>query len=106
MAVPAHDSRDFEFATAFSLPIRTVVAQREEDGVLDDGNAYTGNGTVVNSSYGSVGLDLNGLPSTEANAKVTEWLESIGQGKRQVPCLARVCRELLGMKSRFGLVRF
>ncbi|CAM6102504.1 unnamed protein product [Calypogeia fissa] len=83
MAVPAHDSRDFEFATAFDLPIRYVVAQGE-DGVLDDKSAYTGGGNIINSSYGSMGIDLNGLPTTEAGVKVTEWLEQIGQGKRQV----------------------
>jgi leucyl-tRNA synthetase len=85
MAVPAHDSRDFEFATAFNLPIRVVVAPRKE-GVLDSEIAYTGDGSMVNSSYESIGVDLNGLPNTEAAAKITEWLEAIGQGKRQVFC--------------------
>lgn len=90
MAVPAHDSRDFEFATAFDLPIRCVVAQGDDE-ALNGGSAYTGSGIMINSSPGSSGVELNGLSNTKAAAKVTEWLELTGQGKRQVLLLCLFC---------------
>jgi len=63
MAVPGHDQRDWEFATAFGLPIVEVIA----GGDLSE-SAYTGDGAVVNSDY------LNGLNVADAKAAVTEKL--------------------------------
>ncbi len=57
MAVPAHDARDFEFATAFSLPMQPVVAA---DGAAPVKLPFTGAGKVVNSCNAAAGLDLNG----------------------------------------------
>jgi leucyl-tRNA synthetase len=74
MAVPAHDDRDFEFATKFSLPIKQVVQP------LDDSNwqGYTAAGTAVNSGF------LDGLPTADAKAKMIDWLVSNNQGKRKI----------------------
>jgi leucyl-tRNA synthetase len=79
MAVPAHDQRDLDFATAFDLPVRVVVDVRGADGEpLPDpaksGEATAGDGELVNSD------DLNGLPKVEAIAKITERLKEAGQG--------------------------
>ncbi|MEM1116485.1 MAG: leucine--tRNA ligase [Bacteroidota bacterium] len=92
MAVPAHDARDFEFAEAFGLPIREVVAGGETDA---DGRlvaAYTGDGALVNSdasgrAVGDIaesGTSLDGLGVDEAKAKIIDWLEEHGVGRRQV----------------------
>ncbi len=65
MAVPGHDARDHELATKFGLPIRQVVASSGgEEALLP----YCEPGTAVNSS--SSGIDLNGLPTAQAKAKV------------------------------------
>ena len=72
MAVPAHDSRDLEFAQKFKLPIEVVV-QAPGGG---ESLGFTGNGTAVNSGF------LDGLPTPEAKAKITAWLEekTLGHG--------------------------
>lgn len=81
MAVPAHDSRDHEFATAFGLSVRQVVAPA--DGARWQGpGAFAGEGVMLNSRGPE--LDVDGMPSAEAAAKVTEWLEQSGRGKKQV----------------------
>ncbi|MCB1070211.1 MAG: leucine--tRNA ligase [Verrucomicrobia bacterium] len=76
MAVPAHDDRDFEFATQFQLPITTVVAPVE--GSADPGVAFIGEGLAVNSGL------IDGLPTAEAKQKITEWLASQGKGQAKV----------------------
>ncbi|WOH94401.1 leucine--tRNA ligase [Corynebacterium urealyticum] len=83
MAVPAHDERDFDFATAFGLPIREVVAggEKGEDGQLIA--AYTDGGKAVNSANAE-GLDINGLALADAKATTTEWLEEKGYGHGKV----------------------
>ncbi len=87
MAVPAHDERDFEFATKYELPIREVVS-----GGDISSEPYTGDGTLVNSSsegreipgIARKGVGLNGLSVPEAKTVITEWLEKQGQGRYQV----------------------
>ena len=74
MAVPAHDSRDLEFAQKFKLPIEVVV-QASGGG---ESLGFTGNGTAVNSGF------LDGLPTPEAKAKITAWLEEKALGQRTV----------------------
>ncbi len=75
MAVPAHDQRDFEFATKYNLPIRVVIAPPEWDGAPLDA-AYEGEGVMVNSG------PFDGTPAPDpAIRKVTEWLEEKGIGK-------------------------
>lgn len=80
MAVPAHDARDFEFAKTFDLPMRLVVSPNDGQ-EWDQEKAYSGDGTLVNSSYE---IDINGLSTNEAATKVTQWLEQSGSGKKQV----------------------
>lgn len=83
MAVPAHDSRDHEFATKYDIPIVVVVVP--EDGSLGDSSkAFSGVGIITNSSSPTSGLDINGLSSKEAASKVIEWAEKTGNGKKKV----------------------
>lgn len=80
MAVPAHDSRDFEFAKAFDLPMRLVVSPNDGK-EWDQEKAYSGDGKLVNSSYE---IDINGLSTSEAASKVIHWLEQNGFGTKKV----------------------
>ena len=73
MAVPGHDQRDWEFAAAFGLPIREVIA----GGDLAQ-EAHTGDGALVNSGY------LDGLDVEEAKKVVVERLEADGRGRGRV----------------------
>ncbi|MBO0855839.1 MAG: leucine--tRNA ligase [Nocardia sp.] len=70
MAVPGHDQRDWEFATAFGLPITEVIS----GGDITEA-AYAGDGTLVNSDY------LNGLDIEAAKSTVIERLEADGHGR-------------------------
>ena len=78
MAVPGHDTRDFEFATKFGLPIVEVV--RPPAG--KDWHGYVDDGTSVNSASPEISLD--GLATPEAKKKITAWLESKGLGKKTI----------------------
>ncbi|WP_432948369.1 leucine--tRNA ligase [Kribbella sp. CA-253562] len=78
MAVPGQDSRDWEFAEKFGLPIvRTV---QPEDGF--DGKAYTGDGPAINSANDEISLD--GLPIDEAKSRIIDWLQDKGLGERTI----------------------
>jgi leucyl-tRNA synthetase len=68
MAVPGHDQRDFEFATAFDLPIVRVVAREGEDAGTPLEAAYEGHGTLVNSGR------FDAMPSEEGKGAITAWL--------------------------------
>ena len=78
MAVPAHDTRDYEFAKTFGLPITEVVS----GGNVEE-EAWTEDGALVNSANDK-GLDLNGLNKAEAIATAIEWLEKDGSGREKV----------------------
>jgi leucyl-tRNA synthetase len=107
MAVPAHDERDFEFAEKFKLEIKPVVAPVEGDtfmlelpndspDITRDREAlitryitkphlffhrllpFISGGIAVNSGF------LDGLPTAEAKAKMIDWLEANGKGKRRI----------------------
>ncbi|XP_078174742.1 tRNA synthetase class I (I, L, M and V) family protein isoform X2 [Carex rostrata] len=82
MAVPAHDSRDFDFASKYKLPIINVV--RPTSGSFDITGAYADEGIMVNSSNVSAGLDFNGLSNKETASKMIQWLEHTRQGKKKV----------------------
>jgi leucyl-tRNA synthetase len=72
MAVPAHDTRDHEFARAYGLPIVQVIEPADGAAVDVQKEAYTDDGKA---SYGRVDVDVpNGTPSEEARARITAWL--------------------------------
>lgn len=73
MVVPAHDDRDYEFATKFGLDIVPVI-----DGGDITKEAYTGDGIHINSDF------LNGLEKQEAMDKMIKWLENEGCGEKKV----------------------
>ena len=74
MAVPAHDERDFEFASKYNLPIPVVIEPPDWDGGELE-KPYTGPGPMVNSG------PFSGTPGDVAVQKVTEWLEEQGTGE-------------------------
>ncbi len=74
MAVPAHDERDFEFATKFNIPIIEVI----DSGQSELTEAYTGDGVHINSGF------LNGLNKEDAISAMLEFLEENKCGKKQV----------------------
>ncbi len=71
MAVPAHDERDFEFATKFELPVTQVVQPNNDS----DWQGYTGNGTAVNSDF------LDGMKTKDAKRAMISWLIDNKKGK-------------------------
>ena len=79
MGVPAHDTRDFKFATEKGLPIKTVIVP---DSVGANGNspseAYTDPGTMVNSAQ------FDGIDSVEGKTKIIEYAEQQGYGKARI----------------------
>ena len=77
MAVPAHDERDFDFARRYNLPVRVVIAPPDWDGEALS-QAYTGEGTMVNSG------PFNGLSNKEGWEKIADYMEEKGIGRRTV----------------------
>lgn len=96
MAVPAHDTRDFEFAQQFHLPIVPVLDPNLEAAadLIPDGMSpkeahqkvhagqmcWTGDGTLMNSSH--AGCSLNGLNQAQAIQKMIAWVEQKGVGRK------------------------
>ncbi len=78
MAVPAHDERDFTFATKFNLPIRKVILQDGTNEADELKEAFTEVGTMINSGK------YNGLNSDEGIEKISADLKEQGLGKRTV----------------------
>ncbi|MBT8036421.1 MAG: leucine--tRNA ligase [Verrucomicrobiae bacterium] len=70
MAVPAHDSRDFEFATKFDLPVLQVVQPNDDS----DWHGFTGNGKSVNSGF------LDGMKTKDAKKAIIRWLVDNNKG--------------------------
>ena len=77
MAVPAHDERDYEFASVFGLPITPVL-----DGDVSE-EAFTGDAAHINSANED-GLDLNGLGKGEAIEKAVLWLVDRQKGSEKI----------------------
>ena len=78
MGVPAHDQRDFEFATKYNLPIIPVIKPRDESIDMDNlDQAFEADGVMINSG------PFNGLDSKQGITKVIEYMEAkgIGEGK-------------------------
>ena len=73
MAVPAHDERDYEFASKFGIDIIPVL-----EGGDTSKEPYTGDGVHINSDF------LNGLGKQEAIDKMISWLEEKGIGTKKV----------------------
>ncbi len=87
MAVPAHDTRDFEFAKTFDIPIVCILdplSGENRNDVLAGKTCWTEDGTYINSSSKDTGLDINGLNKTDGIAKTIAWLEKEGLGKATV----------------------
>lgn len=74
MAVPAHDTRDFEFATKFELPILQVVAPNDGS----DWQGFTGNGKSINSGF------LDGMKTKDAKKAIIQWLRDNNKGTFKV----------------------
>ena len=75
MAVPAHDTRDWDFARKFGLPIIEVVAGGD---VQNEAYTDVATGKLCNSDF------LNGMEVKDAKAAITDWLEEKGIGHRKV----------------------
>jgi leucyl-tRNA synthetase len=82
MAVPGHDERDFEFAHAFDLKIVRVVASTAAGAPSRLEEAEPEPGISVNSRNAEIALD--GMPTADAKAAITGWLEKRGLGKKTV----------------------
>lgn len=76
MAVPAHDQRDFEFAKKYNLPIKVVINPNTDWDF--DKKAYEEEGRLINSGI------FDGLSSSEAKERITDYLEEKGIGKKTV----------------------
>ena len=76
MAVPAHDQRDFDFATKYKIPVVEVIRDaRVPAGDAEKKKAFEAEGLLVNSG------EFSGLPSAEAKRKIAEWLEARSSGR-------------------------
>jgi leucyl-tRNA synthetase len=89
MAVPAHDTRDFEFAEKFSLPIACIQDPAVSDPelrkkILAGKECWTEDGIYINSSDKVTGIDINGLNKEAGIDKIISWLESHNLGKAKV----------------------
>ena len=74
MGVPAHDERDLEFARKFGLPIFDVVMPPSGETPI----GYTGDGIAINSPL------IDGLATSEAKRRITDWLEEQGVGRSTI----------------------
>jgi leucyl-tRNA synthetase len=94
MAVPAHDERDFAFATRFGLPIRRVVAAPgEEDAALDAAYvAHTAGERLVNSDR------FSGMAADEGGRSIVAWLAETGRAK---PAVTYRVRDWLISRQRY-----
>ena len=78
MGVPAHDTRDFQFAKTYDLPIKVVILPEGGDAGETLEAAYTEAGTMVNSG------EFDGMASTEGKTAIIEYAEKQGYGKARV----------------------
>ncbi len=79
MGVPAHDQRDFEFAKKYDIPIKVVIQNHDRSLKAEEmTQAFVEPGVMVNSG------PFDGMPNEEGIAKVAEYAEQQGFGKRTV----------------------
>ncbi|WP_415718723.1 leucine--tRNA ligase [Maridesulfovibrio sp.] len=79
MAVPAHDQRDFEFATKYKLPMQIVIQPEGESLNLDEmTEAYGAPGVLTNSG------EFDGMHNEEAKGAIVEFLGKSGKGKKSI----------------------
>jgi leucyl-tRNA synthetase len=78
MAVPAHDQRDFEFAQAYGIPVRRVIAEDPERAADPMDEAYEGEGVMIDSG------PYTGLPSEVGSERLSDDFEKAGKGRRAV----------------------
>ena len=90
MAVPAHDTRDFDFAVKFHIPIKCIIEPDPKEAAALKINpadvfagkvCWTGDGKSVNSANNE-GLDINGMDVKTAKAKTIDWLAARGIGRK------------------------
>jgi leucyl-tRNA synthetase len=89
MAVPAHDTRDFEFALKFNLPIVCIQDPDISDPdqkkrILAGSECWTEDGKYINSSDKTTGIDINGLNKEAGIDHITKWLVSKNLGTSKV----------------------
>ncbi len=78
MCVPAHDTRDFEFAKKFDIPIVQVIKNETEPDGKELIEAYTGEGVMINSGQ------FSGIKSQTAKEVIADYTEEQGFGKKTV----------------------
>ena len=92
MAVPAHDTRDFEFAKKFSIPVICIIEPDAKEAaaagvdvaaVLEGKACWTGNGRMIRSANAQ-GLDINGMEVADSKRATIDWLAARGIGKGAV----------------------
>ncbi len=93
MAVPAHDQRDFDFATKYRLDIiPTITASPDHDWT----SAWVGDGEIIDSANAEI--SLNGMTKEEGNAAISAWLEEKQLGK---PTVTYRLRDWLFSRQRY-----
>jgi leucyl-tRNA synthetase len=89
MAVPAHDTRDFEFATKFDIPVICILDPVSADEelrkqVLAGTACWTEDGAYINSSSSFTGLDINGMNKEKGIQTIIDWLVKTKKGEGKV----------------------
>lgn len=87
MAVPAHDTRDFEFAKEFDIPVICILDPKDAENreeILAGNACWTEDGEYINSASENTGLDINGLNKSAGIQQTVAWLEERGLGKATV----------------------
>jgi leucyl-tRNA synthetase len=93
MAVPGHDSRDYEFAQAFDLPVKRVIEGEDAEAARDDqGLPYPGDGPMTGSGR------FDGRGNREAYGEIVAWLGEEGRGK---PAVNYRLRDWLVSRQRY-----
>jgi leucyl-tRNA synthetase len=93
MAVPGHDSRDYEFAQKLGLPVKRVIEGEDPESARDaEGLPYPGDGPMVNSGR------FDGKGNREAYEEMVAWLQSEGRGE---PSIHYRLRDWLVSRQRY-----